>query len=99
VVVKVSLNSLRFRSVNQRNLDTLTAVAAIFAEDGCYVAGTTKTVNLQLQGKTMKTNGAVTLPFAFHVKRGSYSIRLVLRDSQSGVMTTVSRPERIGLSD
>ena len=94
-VVKVNVNSLRFRAANQHNVDTLTVVAAIFTADGQFLIGTSKTVNLQLQDKTLKTDPAVTLPFAFHVKRGAYLIRLVLRDSQSGAMTTITRPETI----
>ncbi len=94
-IVKVNVNSLRFRASNQRNFDTLTVVAAIFADDGSYLMGISKTVNLQLQDKTLKTDPAVTLPFAFHVKRGAYLIRLVLRDSQSGAITAITRPEKI----
>lgn len=94
-IVKLNVSSLHFRVSNQHNLDTVTVVATIFADDGSYVAGTSKTVNLRLQDETLKTAPAVTLPFAFHVKRGAYSIRLVLRDSQSGAMTTITRPEKI----
>jgi VWFA-related protein len=94
-IVKVNVHSLNLRVSKQGNVDTLTVVAAVFTDDGAYLIGTTKVVNLQLHDKTLKTDPAVTLPFAFHVNRGSYWIRLVLRDSQSGAMTTITRPENI----
>jgi len=94
-IVKVNVNSLRLRILNHRNVDTLTVVAAIFSADGGYLMGVSKTVNLQLQDKTLKTDPAVTLPFAFHVTRGAYLIRLVLRDSESGAITAITRPEKI----
>lgn len=96
VVVKVDLKSLRFRIANQRNLDTLTVVSALFNAEGSYVTGTTKTVNLQLRNETLtQPDPAVTLRLNFPVKRGAYVIRLVIRDAQSGAMTTFTRPEKI----
>ncbi len=94
-VVKVDVKSLHFRFANQRNLDSLTVVAAVFDEDGSYLTGTSTTVNLQLRSETLKNDRSVTLHLAFHVKRGAYLLRLVIRDMQSGAMTTVTRPETI----
>ncbi|HZS54615.1 MAG TPA: neutral zinc metallopeptidase [Bryobacteraceae bacterium] len=65
-------------------------------DDGSYLIGTSKTVNLQLRDGTLaKTDPSVTLHFDFHVKRGTYLIRLVVRDTQSGAMSTFTRPEKI----
>jgi VWFA-related protein len=95
VAVKVDLKSLRFRLAKERNLDTLMVVSALFNEDGSYLTGTTKTVNLELRNQTLAADPSVTLHFAFPVKRGAYVIRLVVRDAQSGAMTTFTRPEKI----
>lgn len=96
VAAKVSLKPLHFRTAKGRNTDSLIAVAALFNSDGGYVAGTRKTVDLQLRNETLaEPDPSVTLRFRFPVKRGAYEIRLVVRDSQSGAMTTFTRPEII----
>ncbi len=96
VIVKVDMKSLRFRIANGRNLDSLTVVSALFDDDGGYLTGSTKTVNLQLRDETLAhSDSSVTLRFAFHVKRGAYLVRVVVRDAQSGAMTTFTRPETI----
>jgi VWFA-related protein len=96
VVAKVSLKPLQFRSTNGRNSDSLTVVSALFDNDGRYVTGTTKTVNLQLRDETLaRTDPSITLRFHFPVKRGAYVVRVVIRDEQSGAMTTFTRPEAI----
>lgn len=96
VILKIDLKSLRFRLTKERKVDSLTVVSALFKEDGSYLIGTSKTVNLQLRDQTpAQPDPAVTLHFAFPVKRGAYTIRLVVRDSQSGAMTTFTRPEKI----
>lgn len=95
VIVKVDLKSLRFRLAKGRNLDSLIVVSALFKDDGSYLTGTTKTVNLELRNQTLAADPSVTLHFAFPVKRGAYVIRLVVRDAQSGAMTAFTRPEKI----
>ena len=96
VITKVDLKPLHFRTANRRNLDSLTVVSALFNNDGKYLAGTTKTVNLQLRNETLaQADPAVTLRFDFPVKQGAYVIRVVVQDAQSGAMTTFTRPETI----
>lgn len=96
VVAKVSLKPLEFHNANGRNNDSLTVVSALFDNDGRYVTGTTKTVNLQLRRETLaQMDPSVTLRFHFPVKRGAYVVRVVIRDAQSGAMTTFTRPESI----
>jgi VWFA-related protein len=96
VVAKVSLKTLQFRSANGRNSDSLTVISVLFDNDGRYVTGTTKTVNLQLRDETLaQPDPSVTLRFHFPVKRGTYVVRVVVRDAQSGAMTTFTRPEAI----
>lgn len=96
VLVKVDLRQLRFHRAKQRNSDSLTVVSAVFNDDGSYLAGTTKTINLQLRDATLaQADSSVTLHFAFPVQRGAYVVRLVIRDMQSGAMTALTRPEKI----
>ena len=93
--IKVEVDSLRFRRAKQRNLDALTVVVALFGEDGGYIVGAVKTVNLQLRDQTLKTHPSVTLHFALPAKRGAYVMRIVVRDAQSGAMSTFTSLEKI----
>ena len=96
VSVKVNLKPLSLPTSKEQRPDSLTVVSALFNGDGSYLTGTTKTVRLQLRSDTLaQTDPSVTLHFAFHVKRGTYVIRLVVRDAQSGAMTAFTRPEKI----
>lgn len=96
VLTKVDLKQLHFRNVNGRDVDSLTVVSALFNSDGRYLAGTTKTVNLRLRNETLaQADPSVTLHFDFPAKPGAYVIRVVVRDAQSGAMTTFTRPEII----
>ena len=95
VVAKVDLRPLDYRVVNGRNLDSLNVVSALFNSEGAYVAGTAKTVNLQLRNETLaQKDASVTLRFDFHVKAGAYVIRVVVRDA-GGAMSTFTAPETI----
>ncbi len=96
VSVKVNLKPLSLPTSKEQRPDSLTVVSALFNGDGSYLTGTTKTVRPQLRSDRLaQTDSSVTLHFAFHVKRGTYLIRLVVRDAQSGAMTTLTRPEKI----
>ena len=96
VVAKVDLRPLHYRTTNGRNMDSLTVVSALFNSEGSYVIGTTKTVNLNLRNQTLaQPDPSVTLRFNFHVKSGAYVIRVVVRDTRDGKLTTFTAPETI----
>lgn len=96
VLAKVELKSMRFQKLENRNRDSLIMVSALFDADGGYVTGTAKTVNLRLRDETLaRTGSGITLRWDFKVKPGTYTIRLVVRESESKEMTTLTRPVTI----
>jgi hypothetical protein len=92
LVAKVDVRSLRFKKENDRNLNTLTVVSALFDPDGGYLMGMTKTANLTLRDETLaKMESGVTLRTEFEVKPGTYVVRVVVREAEGQAMTTLNR--------
>lgn len=85
VTVLLDTRTLRFRRENDRNLDNVTFMLALFDGDGNYVIGQSKTVNLQISDATLKKLDATgaTITAAVSVKPGSYLVRGVLLDAGS----------------
>jgi hypothetical protein len=91
VTAKVDVRSLHFQKADGRNRDSLTLVAALFDTDGAYVAGTTKTVSLNMLDETLAhMNAGYAVPFEFDMKVGVYELRLVVREAEGGAISTRS---------
>jgi len=88
VLAKVNLKLLRFRKVDDRNLDTVTIVSGVFDRNGNFVAGIQKTVDLRLRDQTLDALGTgITVKTTFDITPGSYLVRLVVRDSEGQAMS------------
>ncbi len=88
VLAHVDLKSIKFRKVDGRNHDNLTLATVIFDENGNFVAGGEKILEMKLQDTTlarMDRNG-ITVKSTFDVKPGSYLVRLVVRDHEGELM-------------
>lgn len=90
VVIHVDIRSIRFVKAEDRQRDTLTAVAALFDRDGNYVAGKESTLQMRFRDETLTRarNTGVTLNTSFDVKVGAYLIRTVVRDSEGRMVST-----------
>lgn len=88
VVARLDLKQLKFRKAEDRSLNTLTLVAALFDRDGNYVKGTQKTVEMRLRDGTLQTvyNSGIIVRNNFDVSPGAYAIRIVVRDSEGQTM-------------
>lgn len=92
VTVLLDIRALRFRRENDRNLDNVTFMLALFDGDGNYVIGQSKTVNLQISDATLRKLEATgaTLTVAVNVKPGSYLVRGALLDAGSQQLGSTS---------
>jgi len=92
VVAHVDVSSVQFRKESDRNVDNITLVAVLFDSDGNYVTGTQTEAGLRLLDRTLKQVGqsGVVLRGTIDVKVGTYLMRVVVRDSDSGRMSTVN---------
>lgn len=88
VLAKVNLKVLRFRKVDDRNLNTLTVVSSVFDRNGNFVAGIQRVVDLRLRDQTLDSlNSGITVKTTLDLTPGSYLVRLVVRDSEGQAMS------------
>src|SRR5580692_2862118 len=84
VLTHVDIKGVHFRKAEGRNRDDLTVATAIFDENGNYVTGGEKIVQMKLLDLTyyrLSLSG-LNLKTSFAVKPGTYLVRQVVRDSE-----------------
>jgi hypothetical protein len=88
VMAHVDIKSLHYRKEEGRNRNDLTVVSVLFDPNGNFVAGMDKRIELRLKDGTLenKLGSGITVKSTFDVKRGSYVVRLVVRDSEGQMM-------------
>ena len=97
VVARVDVHCLRFHKAEGRNVDDLTTVVALFDRDGNLVDGKKKLVKLRLRDATLEqlAQSGLGTKTAFDVKPGTYLVRVVVRDSESGQLSALNRAVEI----
>ena len=92
VLAKLDLSQLPFRKEADRNRDDITIVAGLFDENGNYVSGVQKILELRLLDETLqrRRKSGYTVRSDFNVKPGTYMVRLVMRDSEGQLLTARS---------
>jgi len=88
VLTHFDLKSIHFRKVEGRNNDNLTIATAIFDENGNFITGGEKTVQMRLLDTTYNrlSRSGLTLKSSYDVKPGTYMVRLVVRDGEGSQM-------------
>ena len=88
VLAHVDLKSVKFRKVEGRNDDDLTLATVIFDENGNYVTGGEKILEMKLLDSTLDRldRSGITVKSSFDVKPGNYLVRLVVRDKEGEMM-------------
>lgn len=84
VVTHVDIKSVKFRKADGRTRDDLTFATAIFDENGNYVTGNEKIIEMKLKDITYERLlvSGLNVKSSFDVKPGSYLVRQVVRDSE-----------------
>jgi VWFA-related protein len=84
VLTHVDLKGVHFRKADGRTRDDLTVATAIFDENGNYVTGGEKIVEMKLLDPTYDRlmRSGLNLKSSFDVKPGTYLVRQVVRDSE-----------------
>jgi VWFA-related protein len=90
VLTHVDLAHMRFNKADGRNLDDLTIVTALFDRNGNFITGTQKVVQMKLRDETLEqlSRTGMTVRTNFDVKPGDYAVRLVVRDSQTAMLSS-----------
>ena len=88
VVSRLDLKNVHFRKADGRSFDDLTVATAVFDENGNFVTGGEKTVQMRLRDPTYErlTHTGLTVKSSFAVKPGRYLVRQVVRDSEGSQM-------------
>ena len=88
VLAHVDLKSLKFRKADGRNHDDLTLATVIFDENGNYVTGGEKILEMKLKDATLDRldRSGITVKSSFDVKPGTYLVRLVVREKEGEMM-------------
>jgi hypothetical protein len=84
----VDVKGIRFRKADGRNNVDLTVATAIFDENGNFVTGGEKIVEMKLLDKTVErmSRSGFTLKSSFDIKPGTYLVRMVVRDAEGSQM-------------
>lgn len=84
VLTHVDIKGVHFRKAEGRTRDDLTVATAIFDENGNYVTGGEKIVQMKLLDPTYDRliRSGLNLKTSFDVKPGTYLVRQVVRDSE-----------------
>lgn len=92
VLAKVDVKQLHFQKDNGRNRDDVTVVSGLFDRDGNYLLGTQKVLELRLKDETLESrlNSGIAVRTSFDVKPGSYTVRIVARDSEGQSMSALT---------
>ena len=91
-VAKVDVKLLSFRKEAGRNFDNLTIVTGLFDNDGNFVTGIQKTVEMRLLDETLakRVGQGIAVKSSFPVHPGKYVVRMVVRDSEGQTMSSES---------
>jgi len=97
VLTRIDLRSLHFRREADRNLDNLTFVTVMFDQDGHVISGQQKSVELRLLDDSLQRylQSGITMRTLFDVKPGTYLVRAIVRDSESGQISGLNRTVEI----
>jgi len=88
IVSRIDLKGMHFRKENGRNWDNLTVATVIFDENGNYITGGEKLLEMRLLDTTYDrlNKTGLTMKSSFDLKPGKYMVRQVVRDSEGAQM-------------
>jgi len=92
VLAHLDLQRMKFRKADGRNLDNITVVSALFDRNGNYLTGVVKHLDLRLRDESLQNRLAqgITIRMGLEARPGSYTVRLVVRDSEGELMSAIN---------
>jgi VWFA-related protein len=88
VQAHLDLNGLKFQTAGDRNVETLTVVTGLFDQDGHYVRGIQRVMDLRLRQQTLEKvlGSGMDVEETFEIAPGRYVVRVVVRDAAGQAM-------------
>jgi VWFA-related protein len=92
ILARVDVKQLSFKQEEGRNRNDVTVVCGMFDENGNYVSGIQKVLEMNLKDATLATGLAngIAVRSSLTAKPGRYLVRVVVRDSQGQELTALS---------
>jgi len=92
VIAHVDARSLKFVKVEDRNNDQLKIVMVLFDNNGGFLSGKERNLNLRLKDTTLAAidKTGIHVKFEFEVPPGTFTLRVVARDSEGGQLGATS---------
>ena len=86
------MKKLSFRKEGERNRNDLTVVTGIFDDDGNFVNGAQKVLEMRFLDETLdkRVGSGISVKSNFTVHPGRYVVRMVVRDSEGQTMSAQS---------
>jgi len=91
VMARLDAKGLKFRKTDERNNDTLTIVTGLFDQNGNYISGIERVVEMRLRDHSLEVleRSGISVEQSFSVPPGRYIVRVVVKDSEGH--TTAAR--------
>ena len=88
VLAHVDMKNIHFVAADDRHKDNLTVVAGVFDRNGNFVGGFQRLIEMKLRDQTLEAiqSQGITVRTNFDVTPGTYTIRVVVRDSEGQTM-------------
>jgi hypothetical protein len=88
ILTRVDINAIRFHKDAGRSKDNLTFATAIFDENGNFIVGGEKILEMKLLDLTLAhlDRTGLTVKSSFDIKPGTYLVRMVVRDGEGAQM-------------
>jgi len=97
VLTHLDMNSVRFRDEKDLHVNSLTFLTVVFDRDGKCVVAKNKRVDLKLRDATIAklAKTGLTVKTEVDLQPGTYSLRQIVRDSEAGELSALSRTVEI----
>ena len=84
VVARLDTKALRFQKTGERNNDNVTVVTGLFDQNGNYVSGIERKLELRLRDHSLQVldDAGISVEESFSVSPGNYIVRVVVKDSE-----------------
>jgi len=90
VIAKVDVRTMRFRKEDDRSKNTLFVLSGIFDQNGNYIKGIQRTVQMTLRDATLEAlrNSGPSVRIGFDLTPGAYVIRVVVWDAEGQTISS-----------
>jgi hypothetical protein len=88
VLAHIDVKRMRLRKDGERNIGSLTIASGVFDTNGKLVAGMQKDLDIHMTDDALnESESGITVKSSFNMARGSYLVRLVVRDTEGQFAT------------